>query len=120
MVDNRTPSTSQPFETTPEATPIEATDTATSHVHPASAASPETDGGALSSLQPVDSRSGPTGKAVEELTETVREIADKLKPVAVVAEDVASRAVDLSVKGLTKVAAVLEDRRRGRGKSGQE
>lgn len=43
-----------------------------------------------------------------------RDVADRLKPVAAAAEGIAAKAVDLSTKGLGKLAAMLEERRRQR------
>ena len=46
--------------------------------------------------------------------EVGREVADKLKPVAVAAEEVTARVLDLTAKGLTKLAGMLEERRHQR------
>jgi hypothetical protein len=47
--------------------------------------------------------------------EIAREVAERLKPVAAAAEEVAAKALDFSAKGLTKLAGKLEERRRQRG-----
>jgi hypothetical protein len=50
--------------------------------------------------------------------EVAREVAERLKPVAAAAEEVAAKALDFSARGLTKLASKLEERRRQR-ESGQ-
>jgi hypothetical protein len=45
-------------------------------------------------------------------TNPVAVVANRLKPVAIVAENVAGRAVDLSARGLTRLSEYLERRRR--------
>jgi len=57
---------------------------------------------------------GQPQKAEDQLEEKVRELAEKLKPVALAAEDAATTAVDLSAKGLGKLAAYLDRRRQER------
>ena len=48
-----------------------------------------------------------------------RDFAEQLKPVATAAEEVTAKAVDLSAKGLTKLAAFLEKRRQARQARGR-
>ncbi len=57
----------------------------------------------------------PSAGAGDPMTDRAREVTERLKPVAVAAEEVAAKAVDLSVKGLTKLSALLERRRQERG-----
>lgn len=51
---------------------------------------------------------------VDELTERAHEVAEKLKPVAVAAEDITAQVVALSAKGLDKLSAYLQQRREER------
>jgi len=43
-----------------------------------------------------------------------RDFAEQMKPVATAAEEVTAKAIDLSARGLTKLAAFLEKRRQAR------
>ena len=118
------------FESTPEAhllTPSgEATVTSTSASQGSEAAAaqsaPASDtrsGGAQSGSgdtslpRTAELREIPPGSDL--LGERGREVAERLKPVAAAAEEVAAKAVDLSVKGLTRLGALLDKRRQERG-----
>jgi hypothetical protein len=59
------------------------------------------------------------GAAKDRAGSTGRDVAERFKPVAAAAEEITVKAVDLAAKGLTRLAGVLEERRRGRG-SGDE
>ena len=60
------------------------------------------------------------GQAPQDRAEEIgREVAERLKPVAAVAEEVAARALDLSAKGLGRLAAKLHERRQ-RASGGQD
>lgn len=65
-----------------------------------------------------DASTGPEASAQtgtdDPKAERGREIADQLKPVALAAEEITAKAVDISAKGLTKVAAFLQKRRQAR------
>ena len=50
----------------------------------------------------------------DQLAHRVTDVAQRLKPVAVVAENAAGRAVDLSARGLARLSAFLERRRQDR------
>ncbi len=55
-----------------------------------------------------------SGGDKDPIADRARELAEQLKPVAVAAEEVAVKAVDLSAKGLTRLSAYLEKRRQER------
>ncbi len=55
-----------------------------------------------------------SGGGKDPIADRARELAEQLKPVAVAAEEVAVKAVDLSAKGLTRLSAYLEKRRQDR------
>jgi hypothetical protein len=109
MDETRVPNPGGTFEPTPEATPI-------SDQTPVPVASAGTGGpGATSDAQGGTAATGQTGG---EGGDFAHDLAERLKPVAAAAEEVAARAVDLSSKGLEKVASFLEERRRQRGGDG--
>ncbi len=68
------------------------------------------------------SSSGSSGRGAGEgsasgkdpLADRAREVAEQLKPVALAAEEMAVKAVDLSAKGLNRLSAYLEKRRQER------
>lgn len=55
-----------------------------------------------------------SGGGKDPIADRARELAEQLKPVAVAAEEVAVKAVDLSTKGLNRLSAYLEKRRQER------
>ena len=55
-----------------------------------------------------------TKSGQDPVADRARELAEQLKPVAMAAEEVAVKAVDLSAKGLNRLSAYLEKRRRER------
>jgi hypothetical protein len=57
---------------------------------------------------------GGTSHVEDRVVEWARETAVRLKPVAIAAEEMTARALDLSAKGLAKAAAYLEQRRQAR------
>jgi hypothetical protein len=69
----------------------------------------------LAGGQPEGGATGQTTSTPVPPDEIAREVAERLKPVAAAAEEVAAKAIDLSAKGLTKLAGKLEERRRQRG-----
>ena len=96
-------------EATPEAEPLD----------PAAASARS------SALAPADqppsqessSSSGPSATPSapqDRVGEIGRDLGQRLKPVAVAAEGIAAQALDLSAKGLSRLAAMLEERRRRR------
>ena len=111
MDETRT-STSGHVESTPEAQPLDPTGTA----EPSSSRS----GGGATAGPSGGASAGPSASAPEDRAEEMaRDVAQRLKPVAVAAEDVAAKAVNLSAKGLSRLARILEERRRQRGSGGQ-
>jgi hypothetical protein len=93
-------------ESTPEAEPLDLRSTGRVDSGPAEsgAKAAEALGGAAKD------RAGATG----------HDVAERLKPVAAVAADMAVKGVDLAAKGLTRLSAMLEERRRARGSGGPE
>lgn len=93
------------------------------HVEPTPEAEP-LDPAASTGAPPVpattqSSGSDAQGSAPEDrVGEMGRDLGQRLKPVAAVAEDVAAKALDLSAKGLGRLAAILQERRQRRD-SGQ-
>ena len=118
MDDTRSPGQSGHIDPTPEARPL-------SPAGPTPAPGTGT-GGAQSSSGATDGQGGGPGAAQdrpplvpEDRTDDIgRDVAERLKPVAEAAEGIAAKAVDLSAKGLTRLSAILEQRRRQR-ESGQ-
>lgn len=86
-------------EATPEAEPF---DPAASPAPPVPATTSSTGPGAQS------------GAPQDRVGEMGRDLGQRLKPVAVAAEGVAAKAVDLSTKGLNRLAAILRERRQRR------
>lgn len=72
----------------------------------------------LEAAPPAASDTSAAGKATaakdEVVSERVRDMADRLKPVALAAEEMTARAVNLSAKGLSKLGAYLDQRRQQR------
>lgn len=58
---------------------------------------------------------GPPRPSLGPVDEATRELTGRLKPAAAVAEEAAARALDLSAKGLSRLATRLEERRQQRG-----
>jgi hypothetical protein len=56
----------------------------------------------------------PGGQPERDPEAIARDLGERLKPVVEAAEDVATKALDLSAKGLTKLVDMLEERRRQR------
>lgn len=56
----------------------------------------------------------PVQEAQDQMADKFQEVVEKLKPVAVAAEDAAATAVDLTAKGLGKIASYLDRRRHDR------
>lgn len=113
MDQSRGTSTSGGFESTPDATPAgdEVTplirlDDERAHREEATGASPSS-----------GSSTGGKGDG-EKIGELTRDVAERLKPVAAVAEDVAARAVSMSTKGLSRLSEILAARREKRSESG--
>ena len=116
MSQTPTPGPTGHVEATPEAQPLD----------PSPAWSPGGGTGNSSGQPSGPSASGqPSGAAAgsqapqDRAEEIGREVAQRLKPVAAVAEEVAARALDLSAKGLGRLAAKLHERRQ-RAAGGQD
>ena len=56
----------------------------------------------------------PVQQAQDQMADKFQEVVDRLKPVAVAAEDAATTAVDMTAKGLSKLASYLDKRRQDR------
>jgi hypothetical protein len=106
MDETRVPNPGGTFEPTPEATPI-----ADQAPVPVASAGPG-GAGATADASATDQSAGGQGG------DFAHDLAERLKPVATAAEEIAARAVDLSSKGLEKVAEFLEERRRQRAGDG--
>ena len=123
MDDTRPPGASGHVDPTPEARPLSSTGPTQRPEADAQATGP---GGSQPSSGTTDGQgSGPRSAQdrppliPEDRTDDIgRDVAERLKPVAEVAEGIAAKAVDLSAKGLTRLSAILEQRRRQR-ESGQ-
>ena len=133
MDETKTGNTSH-FESTPEAQPLTPDGEATEI---RSSASQGTEAGAAQSEAGSGTRSGgaPPAAGTSTLAQTAelreipaggdvlgdrgRDMAERLKPVAEAAEEVAAKAIDLSVKGLNRLSAMLEKRRQERGGGGK-
>ena len=55
-----------------------------------------------------------TAPGSPDATDRAREVAERLRPVAAAAEELAATAIDLSVKGLNRLAQLLEERKAAR------
>ena len=77
-----------------------------------------TSAGASSSASAGGSSTTPGGQLERDPEAIARDLGERLKPVVEAAEDVATKALDLSAKGLTKLVDILEERRRQREPAG--
>ena len=102
MTETNESSAPRPFEPTPEAT---MTDDASSRSSGSTAES-QSDAGNTRSQQT------PPKDAV---ADAAHDIAERLKPVAAMAETVAVKAIELSSKGLDRLAGYLKERQQTRG-----
>jgi len=115
MDESRGTSTGGAFEPTPEATPTADDVTPLIRLDDERAQREETAGASQSAGSSTGGKDD--GEKIGELT---RDVAERLKPVAAVAEDVAARAVSMSTKGLTRLSEILAARREKRAATGAD
>ena len=110
MDDSRTQPPTGHVESTPEAEPLDLVPTSPPAQTPTGGASDQPSAGPSTPSAAAGS-SGSEDRAGE----VGRDLAKRLKPVAAAAESAAVTAINLSSKGLSRLAAMLEERRRRRG-----
>ena len=117
MSQTPTPGPTGHVESTPEAQPLDPNPAQSVGGNAGQTASAPSSG---PQNQQASSQSAAGGQAPQDRAEEIgREVAERLKPVAAVAEEVAARALDLSAKGLSRLAAKLQERRQ-RATDGQD
>ncbi len=124
MSQSPTPGPTGHVEATPEAQPLDPASASSAGGTGQATGSSSDQAGSQSASQPSGGGQA-AGQAPQDRAEEIgREVAERLKPVAAVAEEVAARALDLSAKGLGRLSAKLHERRQrasggGDGSGGQ-
>ncbi len=125
-MDNTRPTPTGSVHATPEAGPL-TPPTMRDHfsdpipgVHPAAAARAGTSATPEAVVTGASANAASKEQAAEHdrtSDEIARDVGERFKPVVEAAEDVATKALDLSAKGLSKLVDMLEERRRQRDPS---